>query len=96
MKCGACYLQPLVSCDDNSYHGSICQNFSSGNEEMNVVEIDPQYLCQICYGKEVKVLLLPCHHAKMCESCASHIIIDQKKPCPHCQAPVEKIQTIYL
>ena len=91
--------QPLELDDDIGCHGKVLQNLSGNNEEISIIELDPEqysHLCQICYREQVQVLLLPCRHAKMCDSCAVRITVSQNKPCPHCKTPVESIQRIYL
>ena len=47
--------------------------------------------CRICFDRPVNVLLLPCKHLVMCESCAAM----SNKTCPLCRGRVSEILRVY-
>lgn len=52
-------------------------------------------VCKICYVKQCEVLLLPCGHVGVCETCAIKIFDDQKK-CPFDKEPVTGYKIAYV
>ena len=51
---------------------------------------DETKLCVVCQGKQVSMILLPCRHACLCDSCSSHIT----HKCPMCRAFVTSVAVI--
>ena len=51
---------------------------------------DETKLCVVCQEKEVSMILLPCRHACLCDSCSSHIT----HKCPMCRAFVTSVAVI--
>jgi hypothetical protein len=47
--------------------------------------------CIICMDKRKAILLLPCTHLNMCETCAP-----TQQICPTCRAPITKQQKVYI
>lgn len=53
--------------------------------------------CKICMSADVDALLVPCHHALLCEPCAARIQGPAaRRRCPVCREPVRSVQRIYL
>jgi hypothetical protein len=44
-----------------------------------------QRMCIICCEKEKSVVLLPCRHLCLCDTCSTH---DQLAVCPLCREPI--------
>ncbi|KAJ1403709.1 hypothetical protein B484DRAFT_338341 [Ochromonadaceae sp. CCMP2298] len=42
-------------------------------------------MCVICCEKEKSVVLLPCRHLCLCDTCSTH---DQLVICPLCREPI--------
>ena len=49
--------------------------------------------CIICMDKRKAILLLPCTHLNMCETCAQAL---PEQICPTCRAPISKQQKVYI
>ena len=51
-------------------------------------------VCTICMENEIKVVLIPCGHARFCASCVSQLL--DKKICPLCKVEFISAQVLYL
>jgi len=47
--------------------------------------------CVVCLEKERKVLLLPCKHVCLCESCSVNVDV-----CPLCRAIINSKTTVFI
>ena len=59
----------------------------------DVTQSPHQFECQICFNGSVECVLLPCGHARYCQSCANHL---KQQSCPNCRQPVSSVHRIYL
>ena len=53
-------------------------------------EVQDRDLCKICFDQEIKVILVPCGHFVLCETCA-----DAVHECPMCRSKMESKQKVY-
>ena len=59
-----------------------------------ITELKDRELCVVCSERAKSVLLRPCNHLCLCETCSDH---PQMEACPLCKAVIEeKIKNIYL
>jgi len=49
-------------------------------------------LCVICQEGEKSVVLFPCRHMCLCESCSQH---DDLQQCPLCRRPIVQRISVY-
>ncbi|CAB3387220.1 Hypothetical predicted protein [Cloeon dipterum] len=54
-------------------------------------EIPMEYVCKVCYNKEIEIAFLPCSHAVVCTQCAF-----QLQSCAVCKAKVQSVLRIKL
>ena len=52
--------------------------------------------CCMCLEKTKNIVLVPCNHLCVCESCAEDLMKNPKASCPLCRATVEKIIKVFL
>lgn len=68
-----------------------CRESSRKNNE-------DRLLCVICQDKSKSVLVLPCRHLCMCESCAKVINFNAELPkiCPLCRTAISRLVSVYV
>ena len=66
-------------------HGGVCISVMLEYQEQDgqLNENPHKFSCQICYDREVEIVLLPCGHARTCRVCTEQIMQDERK-CPFC------------
>jgi hypothetical protein len=63
---------------------------SANNLEENISEFES--LCQICFGQNSNIILIPCYHSGLCEECCSSVLLKDETPlCPFCRKVNKKI-----
>jgi len=64
------------------------------NQELqrNYEFLKDQRMCVICLEEEIQRILLPCHHACLCNSCGTNSI----STCPICRAAISTTEKIYI
>ena len=72
-----------------------CNKSMKTGKDMDDDSISKAGLCQICYGKKIECIFLPCGHARTCEDCAIRIK-NSGQPCPYCRKSVSTTHRIYL
>lgn len=58
--------------------------------------IEETFLCKICYRNTPTVLLNPCHHLCLCDSCELSIRQQQGKKCPICRKAYRDTTKIFM
>ena len=53
------------------------------------------FACQICHANQVAMVLIPCMHCCLCETCSSHYK-ENYQTCPICRQEYYRIKRIYL
>lgn len=56
--------------------------------------------CKICYSKQADVVVLPCRHGSMCESCLRISLLSRPahrggRQCPFCRKKIEEVIKLY-
>lgn len=49
------------------------------------------YICKVCFDKDIEIFYLPCQHAVTCSECSNSL-----NACPVCRAPLIKKLKIYF
>ncbi|CAJ0589926.1 unnamed protein product [Cylicocyclus nassatus] len=52
--------------------------------------------CCICFYREKTVLLRPCNHICLCDTCLQAVMLDSQPHCPICRTPIESHIDVYL
>jgi len=56
--------------------------------------------CKLCYSKQADVVVLPCRHGSMCESCLRMSLLSRPahrggRQCPFCRKKIEEVIKLY-
>lgn len=47
--------------------------------------------CSICLTEKKEMVVIPCHHACLCQGCAEHLKTENRINCPICRGPIRQI-----
>ena len=82
----------VMKLNDNNTH-NLKNIIKSQNNIIN--KFKDSLKCSICYNKNINIILSPCNHCVMCDSCyTNYIMYDQS--CPLCKTTIQNYKKIFL
>lgn len=85
--------------DDDSTSAMSIDNLEDVVHQENPEDV--KVMCTICNNCEVNILVRPCNHVKMCETCslavlAQAIADNVDAVCPFCRGPIQETLKVYM